>query len=92
MFRIVISKLESVLQRGNQLGSFEGNTVVSPDDYTECIYLLETMHNTLGALTHNGWVSLLTQTMVQHHRWHDASTSEGQLTAIALEYPLNHQK
>ncbi|KAL4803763.1 protein dopey [Aspergillus unguis] len=76
VFRMVISKLEGVLQRGNKLGTFEGNTVVSPDDYTECNYLLETIHNTLGVLTHNGWVALLTQTMVQSNRRHDSVSED----------------
>ncbi|KAL4932619.1 cellular morphogenesis regulator DopA [Aspergillus undulatus] len=84
VFRIVISRLECVLQRANQLGTFEGNTVVSPDDYTECNYLLETIHNTLTALTHNGWVALLTQTMAQHNRWHDISASEDNAEAPSL--------
>ncbi|RDW78550.1 cellular morphogenesis regulator DopA [Aspergillus mulundensis] len=84
VFRIVISKLESALQRGNQLGTFEGNTVVSPDDYAECNYLLETIHNALGALTHNGWVALLTQTMAQNSRRRDASASEDSAEAPSL--------
>ncbi|KAL4788354.1 Dopey, N-terminal-domain-containing protein [Aspergillus varians] len=86
VFRIVISKLETVLQRGNQLGAFEGNTVVSPDDYTECIYLLETIHNTLGALASNGWVALLTQTMMQNHRRHDVAVSEDNAEAPSLHW------
>ncbi|KAL4988579.1 protein dopey [Aspergillus falconensis] len=84
VFRIIISKLDSVLQRGNQLGTFEGNTVVSPDDYAECNYLFETIHNSMGALTHNGWVSLLTQTMVQNSRRHDVSASEDNDEAPSL--------
>lgn len=78
VFRMIISKLEGVLQRANKLGNFEENTVVSPDDYTECNYLLETIHNTLGALTHNGWVALLTQNMIQSNRRNDVSVSEGE--------------
>ncbi|KAL4979041.1 protein dopey [Aspergillus desertorum] len=84
VFRMIISKLESVLQRGNQLGTFEGNTVVSPDDYAECNYLFETIHNTMGALTHNGWVSLLTQTMAQNSSRRDVSASEDNAEAPSL--------
>ncbi|KAL2815781.1 Dopey, N-terminal-domain-containing protein [Aspergillus cavernicola] len=84
VFRLIISRLESVLQRGNQLGTFEENTVVSPDDYAECNYLLETIHNTMGALTHNGWVALLTQTMLQKNRQQDVSASEDNAEAPSL--------
>ncbi|KAL6234707.1 protein dopey [Aspergillus navahoensis] len=84
VFRMIISKLESVLQRGNELGTFEGNTVVSPDDYAECNYLFETIHNIMGALTHNGWVSILTQTMAQNSRRHDVSASEDNTEAPSL--------
>ncbi|KAL4869053.1 hypothetical protein BDV12DRAFT_88591 [Aspergillus spectabilis] len=84
VFRIIISKLENVLQRGNQLGTFEENNVVSPDDYTECNYLLETIHNTMSALSHHGWVVLLTQTMAQNNRRHDASASEDNSEAPSL--------
>ncbi|KAL4750824.1 protein dopey [Aspergillus terricola var. indicus] len=84
VFRIIISRLEGVLQRGNQLGTFAGNTVVSPDDYAECNYLFETIHNAMGALTHNGWVSLLTQTMAHNSRRHDASASEDNAEAPSL--------
>ncbi|KAL3452409.1 Dopey, N-terminal-domain-containing protein [Aspergillus insuetus] len=82
VFRILISKLESVLHRGNQLGTFEGNTVVSPDDHSECNYLLETIHNTMGALSHNGWIVLLTQTMAQNNR--RVSVSEDNTDAPSL--------
>ncbi|KAL4887184.1 protein dopey [Aspergillus karnatakaensis] len=84
VFRLIISKLEKVLQRGNQLGKFEANNVVSPDDYTECNYLLETIHHTMSALTHHGWVALLTQTMAQSTRRHDASVSEDNAEAPSL--------
>ncbi|KAL2809667.1 protein dopey [Aspergillus granulosus] len=82
VFRILISKLEGVLHRGNQLGTFEGNTVVSPDDYYECNYLLETIHNTMAALSHNGWMVLLTQTMAQNNR--RVSVSEDNTDAPSL--------
>ncbi|KAL4970701.1 cellular morphogenesis regulator DopA [Aspergillus stella-maris] len=84
VFRIVIARLEGVLQRGDQLGTFEGNTVVSPDDHSECNYLLETIHNTLSALTHSGWVALLTQNMAQHNRRHDISASEDNAESPSL--------
>ncbi|KAL5343620.1 protein dopey [Aspergillus crustosus] len=84
VFRIVISKLENVLQRGNQLGIDEEHTVVSPDDYTECNYLLETIHHTMSALTHHGWVALLTQPMTHNNRRHDASASEDHAEAPSL--------
>ncbi|KAL3471884.1 Dopey, N-terminal-domain-containing protein [Aspergillus californicus] len=84
VFRMIISKLEGVLQRGNQAGTFEGNNVVSPGDYAECNYLLETIHHTMDALTHNGWVALLTQTMSQNNRRQDVSSSEDNAEAPSL--------
>ncbi|KAI9376597.1 Dopey, N-terminal-domain-containing protein [Aspergillus egyptiacus] len=83
VFRIVISKLENVL-RGDQAGTSDGNTIVSPDDHAECNYLLETIHNMMEALTHNGWVALLTQTMPQRNRRQDVSASEDNTEAPSL--------
>ncbi|PTU24457.1 hypothetical protein P175DRAFT_0513436 [Aspergillus ochraceoroseus IBT 24754] len=84
VFRIVISRLESVLQRSDQSEVVDGNVIVSPDDYSECNYLLETIHNAINALSHNGWVALLTQTLLQTNRRHDMSVSEDNAEAPSL--------
>ncbi|GMF75564.1 unnamed protein product [Aspergillus oryzae] len=49
---------------------------ISSDDYKECSYLLETIHNIISVIPHNGWVALLAQASAQGDRHHDVSASE----------------
>lgn len=74
---MVIARLEELFLRSSQ-GDVNGETpTISPDDYRECNYLLRTMSNILSAVTHSGWVTLLTHTLSQTEKHQDVS-SEGE--------------
>lgn len=49
---------------------------ISPDDYKECDYLLQTASNIISALSHNGWIALLTHVLGNEKRL-ETSKSEG---------------
>lgn len=51
---------------------------ISPDDFKECNYLLQTMSNVLSSLSHNGWITLLTHSFLPIERLHDESASKGE--------------
>lgn len=75
---VIISKLEELFERDG-LREVDGDSrSISPDDYKECNYLLRTASNIISALSHNGWLTLLTQTLAQAEKRPDASKSEGE--------------
>ncbi|PLN81779.1 Dopey, N-terminal-domain-containing protein [Aspergillus taichungensis] len=76
VFRIVVSRLESLFLRADQTSTGDEAPTICGDDYKECTYLLETIYNVVSALSHNGWVALMTETLSPVDRHHETSTSE----------------
>lgn len=73
-----VSKLEELFER-DAPSEMDGDIkAISADDYKECSYLLRTASNIISALSHNGWIALLTQTLAQAEKRPNASQSEGQ--------------
>lgn len=77
VFRMVVSRLDRLFQQSENAEPDTANPTVSPDDYKECSYLLQTISNLISTLSHNGWISLLTQTLVQTEKHKDTPASEG---------------
>ncbi|PYI12754.1 hypothetical protein BO78DRAFT_357133 [Aspergillus sclerotiicarbonarius CBS 121057] len=84
VFRIVVSKLDRLFQRSDSLEPDTANPTISPDDYKECSYLLLTISNLISTLAHSGWISLLTQTLVQVEKHKDTPASEDNVGAQSL--------
>ncbi|RAK97414.1 cellular morphogenesis regulator DopA [Aspergillus ibericus CBS 121593] len=84
VFRMVVSKLDRLFQRSDSLEPDTANPTISPDDYKECSYLLQTISNLISTLAHNGWISLLTQTLVQVEKHKDTPASEDNVGAQSL--------
>lgn len=75
VFRIIVSRLDSLFSQADDFGVNQASPSLSPDDYKECSYLLETIYNIISVISHNGWVALLTQTSQGDQHQH-FSTSE----------------
>ena len=84
VFHIVVSRLDSLFTQADPSGANQATLSISLDDYKECSYLLETIHNIISVIPHNGWVTLLTQPPAQGDRHHDTSASEGELRDFSL--------
>lgn len=82
VFLILISRLEDLFLRATP--SEAEDLTISPDDYKEGNYLLETIHSTLSAVSHNGWVSLLTHAPPQVEKQKDVRSSEDHAEAESL--------
>ncbi|KAK1143323.1 Endosome to Golgi transport protein [Aspergillus melleus] len=84
VFLILISRLEALFLRVGQSEADTEGLTISPDDHKESNYLLETLHSSLSAVSHNGWVALLTHTPPQVEKHKDARTSEDRAEAESL--------
>ncbi|KAI2862454.1 hypothetical protein CBS147321_3899 [Aspergillus niger] len=84
VFRMVVSRLDRLFQQSENAEPDTANPTVSPDDYKECSYLLQTISNLISTLSHNGWISLLTQTLVQTEKHKDTPASEDNAGAQSL--------
>ncbi|KAF9888217.1 hypothetical protein FE257_009212 [Aspergillus nanangensis] len=78
VFRMVISRLEVVFLRADRSKSDAESIEIPADDFKECNYLFETIHNVISALSHNGWIALLTQTLSSNDKHHDQNVSDEQ--------------
>lgn len=58
---ILISALEAMVDVEPGVGNKSG--LVSSDDRRECNYLLQTLSNVITALSHSGWVILLSHSL-----------------------------
>ncbi|PWY70957.1 hypothetical protein BO70DRAFT_432047 [Aspergillus heteromorphus CBS 117.55] len=76
VFRMVVSTLDRLFQRSDDLEPGVENPVLSPDDHKEFSYLLQTVSNIISTLSHNGWINLLTQTLSHVDKHKEAATSE----------------
>jgi hypothetical protein len=76
VFRMIISRLEELFLRTDGPETNPEGISISPDDFKECSYLFETIHNTISALSHNGWITLLTQTLSPADKHHKTSTTD----------------
>ena len=76
VFLVVISKLDELCERDDQSQSNADHQSISPDDYKECDYLLQTATNIIAVLSHNGWVTILTH-MLGNEKRPETSKSEG---------------
>ncbi|KAE8354663.1 Dopey, N-terminal-domain-containing protein [Aspergillus coremiiformis] len=90
VFRIVVSRLDCLFSRVDHSEVNHASLSLSPDDYNECNYLLETIHNIISAISHNGWVALLTQTLIQGDRLHEVSASEDNTSTQTLHSIIFH--
>ncbi|KAH8427575.1 cellular morphogenesis regulator DopA [Aspergillus melleus] len=84
VFLILISRLEALFLRVDQSEADTEGLTISPDDYKEGNYLLETLHSSLSAVSHNGWVALLTHTPPQVEKHKDSRTSEDRAETESL--------
>ncbi|PYH91975.1 hypothetical protein BO71DRAFT_458677 [Aspergillus ellipticus CBS 707.79] len=84
IFRMVVSTLDRLFQRSDQLEPDAENPPLSPDDYKECSYLLQTVSNIISTLSHNGWISLFTQTLAAIDKHKEATTSEDDARSQSL--------
>ena len=73
---MVISDLDELSESDETSEKKTDNYSISPDDYKECAYLLQTASNIISALSHNGWIALLTHVLGNEERL-EASKSEG---------------
>jgi hypothetical protein len=76
VFHVVISNLDELSEPDEISEKKTDNHSISPDDYKECDYLLRTASNIISALSHNGWIALLTHVLGNEKRL-EATKSEG---------------
>jgi hypothetical protein len=75
---MVVSRLEVLF--ANENIPTEGDKLygtLSQDNFTECHYLLQTLSKVLPALSHNGWVILLSHPVSPVEKPLDSSAQEG---------------
>ncbi|KAJ5467355.1 DopeyN-terminal [Penicillium sp. IBT 31633x] len=63
VFHVVISKVDELYERDDISERKTDTQSISPDDYKECDYLLQTASNIISALAHNGWMTLFTHVL-----------------------------
>lgn len=68
MFHVIISKLDELSEHDDPTGKDVDSQLISPDDYKECDYLLQTASNIIAALSQNGWFTLLTHVLGNEKR------------------------
>lgn len=68
VFHVIISKLDELSEHDDPDGKNASIQSISPEDYKECEYLLQTASNIIGALSQNGWVALLTHVLGNEKR------------------------
>lgn len=73
---MVISNLDELSESDETSEKKTDTYSISPDDYKECAYLLQTASNIISALSHNGWIALLTHVLGNEKRL-EASKAEG---------------
>ncbi|OQE47150.1 hypothetical protein PENCOP_c001G06641 [Penicillium coprophilum] len=76
VFHVVISNLDELSEHDETSGKKTGNYSISPDDYKECDYLLQTASNIISALSQNGWVALLTHVLGNEKRLETSKSEE----------------
>ncbi|KAG0158259.1 hypothetical protein PDIDSM_5772 [Penicillium digitatum] len=76
VFHVVISNLDE-LSEPDEIGEKNKEIYsISPDDYKECDYLLQTASNIISALSHNGWIALLTHVLGNEKRLETSKPEE----------------
>ena len=87
---MIVSRLDTLFLRAAQNAVEGQNLAVCAEDYRECTYLFQTISEIISALSHNGWIALLNNTVSD--RSHDVSlTSEGEfLTRTNLSLVTNN--
>ncbi|KAJ5773269.1 Dopey N-terminal [Penicillium paradoxum] len=68
VFHVVISKLDELSEHDDTGNKNTTNQSISPDDYKECDYLLQTASNIISALAQNGWITLLNHVLGNEKR------------------------
>ncbi|KAJ5189304.1 Armadillo-like helical [Penicillium cf. griseofulvum] len=76
VFHVVISNLDELSEHDETGGNTTDNHSISPDDYKECDYLLQTASNIISALSQNGWVALLTHVLGNEKRLETSKSEE----------------
>lgn len=73
---MIVSRLDTLFLRAAQ-NAVEGQSLaVCVDDRKECTYLFQTISEVISALSHNGWLAFLNNTMGDR-TFDPSSTSEG---------------
>lgn len=88
LLRIVISRLDLLFLQVDRSEATNEDLSISPDDFKECNYLLQTMSNVLSSLSHNGWITLLTHSFLPIERLHDESASKDVSDAKSLHLTI----
>ncbi|KAJ5506638.1 Dopey N-terminal [Penicillium expansum] len=76
VFHVVISNLDELSEPDEISEKKTINYSISPDDYKECDYLLQTASNIISALSHNGWIALLTHVLGNEKRLETSKPEE----------------
>lgn len=76
VFRMIVSRLDTLFLRAAQNAVEGQNLAVCAEDYKECTYLFQTISEVISALSHNGWLAFLNNT-VGDRAFDPSSTSEG---------------
>lgn len=80
---MVINRLDLLFSQVDQSETDKENTPVSPDDFKECNYLLQTTSKILSSLSQNGWAMFLTHPYSPVERHHNGSMSKGKIDLYA---------
>ncbi|CAG7934177.1 unnamed protein product [Penicillium olsonii] len=67
VFHVVMSKFDELFEHDPNDADPESQSI-SPEDYKECDYLLQTASNIIAALSQNGWIILLTHVLGNERR------------------------
>ncbi|KAJ5959612.1 Dopey N-terminal [Penicillium vulpinum] len=76
VFHVVISNLDELSEHDESKEKKTDSHSISPDDYKECDYLLQTASNIISALSHNGWIALLTHVLGNEKRLEKSKSEE----------------
>ncbi|KAJ5603949.1 hypothetical protein N7537_006905 [Penicillium hordei] len=76
VFQVVLSNLDELSEPDEISEKKTDNYSISPDDYKECDYLLQTASNIISALSHNGWIALLTHVLGNEKRLETSKSEE----------------
>ncbi|CAI7563870.1 unnamed protein product [Penicillium crustosum] len=76
VFHVVLSNLDELSEPDEISEKKSDKHSISPDDYKECDYLLQTASNIISALSHNGWIALLTHVLGNEKRLETSKSEE----------------
>ena len=86
---MVVKRLDDLFSRVDRNGlAKKEDLIISPGDYKECNYLLQTASNILSSLSRSGWAALLTRSLSHIEKHNDDSMSKGKVMSTAGFLPI----